>query len=141
MMNNIDDYIVSDDFFNDLEEAEKELKAWWERIAKKHKNIWGYSIYNKIINTDIYYNFDISRRNNKQALGLTYKDYKTNELKVCISDEISEEDDDTFLMVLLHEMCHCAAYYEDGTLDHGKTWNKFVNSIEKDVNLNIKEHI
>ena len=139
-MNNIDD-IISEDFFKELKEAEKELKDWWERIAKKHKDIWGPSIYNKIINTEIYYNFDISRRSNKQALGLTYKDYKTGKLRVCISDEISEEDDDTFLMVLLHEMCHCAAFYEDGSLDHGKTWNKFVNLIEKDVNINIKEHL
>lgn len=73
---------------------------------------------------------NIISKNGKDAFGLTTK-LNDGTLAVEFSKNIYGLSDANKWSTILHEICHCAAYYTDGSLDHGVTWEKYTNSIMK----------
>lgn len=70
----------------------------------------------------------------KSAIALTRKNGDGKTLTVgfdWVVEELLGLDDNRYNEILLHEMCHCAAFFTDGSLDHGKTWHYFVDKLNR----------
>lgn len=119
--------------FENIEEDQEFLEEDWKMLAEKYRALWK-NLAEKIANVSVYYTDTLG--NDKKAFGLTQDTSKGLQVlfwsiltKVNKDTEEAFISDDEYWEILLHEMCHCAAYFVDGSLDHGKTWQYFVDKL------------
>ena len=115
-------------------EQQDELEEVWQVSIDKYRKLWGPEGCDFLSKVTIGISPLAGERN---ALALTYRDMSGN-MRVSFNPLIDSLDD-TYLDVVLHEMCHCVAYLNSGKLDHNEEWRYLADSLNSKAGYNITE--
>lgn len=143
------------DFTNLIDSAmedDADLQDCWTNAIEKYKDIWNSKecLFNGMLVTDGLkkvtphyftsnsYGKEDDEGKIKSFLGRTrHVRSLNNPIEVDIFTATFDMDSDEFFNVLLHEMCHVAAYYVDRSLSHNSTWAYFKDELNNRCGYNI----
>lgn len=119
------EYKISDDEYEDMLNCQADLEECWHALALKYFD-------SKVADTKVFFREGFIKSSKGAMLGST-RLKNDGTIYVLVSSMTDELDDKAFYNVLLHEMCHCASYYDAGDLDasHTREWKTYADKLNK----------
>ena len=120
--------------FDSYIEDQDELEEVWASCISKYEKLWGSEGCDFLSTVPVCIHHKAEEAN---ALALTF--LSDRGLMVSFNPLITALDSDTYIETVLHEMCHCMAYFDEKTLAHDEDWYYYVNKLNKNAGYNITE--